>query len=216
MKNLVLLFLLLGCTKQNGPAIGVPVESNPTSVVSTPVSNSSPTPTPQPNTQKERRISLEVKITGANDKQLSRLKKIAANTEVVINDKQFGERILGAMYNGKNGFYGTSISRKEVLQRHLEGDELRKGKLDYRWTIDLRLAKAEKSTLGWTYSGSIPIYFNTANLDTRADSGIAGTFCHEQSHKLGFTHSQEWTSFRKYSVPYSIGTICAEIYKEKF
>lgn len=156
----------------------------------------------------EIKIVLNVKATPAQIARVSRLSDVARK---IINSPEFKARVLGAWYKGKAQFVDTKLSNAEVYQKLREGAEL-KTPVDYTWNLEIGIERSRCSTLGWTYPNVSMFWFNSCTFDTREDSGVTGTICHEYSHKLGFEHSQNATAARPYSVPYAVGTICAELY----
>lgn len=212
-------------TQPSTDANGAILEAGETMPRLTPVPSATPKPkaTPAP-LEKDSQTSvgqrggagytnMVTNVYGGTSKQRARLLKIAKNVETIINSGAFEKRLLGNKYKGKTGFYGTTAKPDYVLKELRESDEFNKGKRDHIWQYELYIQKLPAGVLGRMYWPKVPIYFNSSYLDNRADSGLAGTYCHEKSHQLGFTHSQFKTSERIYSVPYTLGTICAELYK---
>jgi hypothetical protein len=156
------------------------------------------------------KITLRVEATAPQIVRITRLKDVV---EKIINSDKFKVRVLGAYHKGRNGYFDSKLTTSEVYETLRKGNELGSGD-DYEWDMEVGVQRARCSTLGWTYPSIKMFYFNSCNFDSRDDSGIAGTMCHEFTHKLGFSHSVKWTKDREYSVPYAIGTICAELYKE--
>ena len=159
------------------------------------------------------RVFTQANITASvtNAVRLARL--IEDGVRPIINSEKFKTRVLGAWYKGKAQFVDTELSNAEVYKALREGAELGSG-ADWTWNIQVAVESARCSTLGWTYPDVQKFWINSCNFETRSDSGLVGTICHEYVHKLGFKHSVKWTAAREYSVPYAVGTICAELYKE--
>lgn len=175
----------------------------------------SPPPKPAPEAQKPGEIVVEspgpIKSPGktaivlnasGTPAQIARLTRIVPVVEKVINSPEFKSRVLGAYYNGKLQFVDTKLSNAQVFDVIMASD----------WTLEIRLEKLGRNVLGRTFTNVKWFSFNSRNFDSRKDSGLAGTICHEQLHKLGFKHSKYNNSARPYSVPYAVGTICAELY----
>jgi hypothetical protein len=155
-------------------------------------------------------IRLTADGTVAQVARIARLKDVIAR---IINSKKFESRVLGAYYEGHLQFIDTVMANAEVLKTLRQGRELF-SRIDYVWDLDVGVQRARCSTLGWTYPKVRMFWINSCGFDKRPDAGLAGTLCHEYTHKLGFNHSQNWTKSREHSVPYAIGTICAELYEE--
>lgn len=147
--------------------------------------------------------------------QVARLTRLVEQVEVVINSEDFKKRVLNAWYKGKAQFVDSPYSNEQVFRILREGAEL-KTVSDWTWNLEIEVEKSRCSTLGWTYPSVKKFWINSCNFEKRKDSGLAGTICHEYAHKLGFSHSYKWTASREYSVPYAVGTICAEIYNDLF
>lgn len=158
------------------------------------------------------KISVALTVTGTTA-QVSRITRLTKVVEKIINSEKFKTRVLGSYYKGKLQFYDTTLNNEQVYETIRRGNELKSGN-DYRWDLSIGVKHSRCSTLGWTYPNIREFYFNSCGFDQRSDSGLAGTICHEYNHKLGFSHSVQYTKSREYSVPYAIGTICAELYKE--
>lgn len=155
-------------------------------------------------------IRIVATITGT-EAQVSRARENVEITQLIINGPEFKERVLSSTY--KNYYAKAS----DVWAKILAGAELGIA-ANGQWDLDLRFAVHSSCTnLGWTYTNSLPIYFNTrkcdgqSKWDGRKDSGIVGTICHETAHKFGYGHKYASSS---QSVPYSLGTICANLYSK--
>jgi hypothetical protein len=136
-------------------------------------------------------------------KDVERLSRIVDVVRVVINSDAFKQRVEGAYYKGKKKFVDTALTNEQVYQTLMAKP----------WALEIGVERARCSTLGWTYPSIKKFYINSCGFNSRKDSGLAGTICHEYSHKLGFKHTSWRSSARPYSVPYSVGTICAELYE---
>ncbi|GAB1376833.1 hypothetical protein MASR1M48_16850 [Lactococcus petauri] len=144
----------------------------------------------------------------AESERMDRLFKVA---EKVINSEEFKGRVYGAYYDKKRQFaQNNGLTNEQIYQKAIEGAEL-SGPIDFIWQMDITYERGSRGVLGWTYPTEKRIWFNSRYFKTREDSGIVGTICHEQLHKLGFGHDFSSTKRRPYSVPYSIGTVCAEL-----
>lgn len=167
-----------------------------------------PLPTSSPILGPYVSISMSINAPKARKDRIERLVRVVHK---IVNSSEFKDRVLGAYWNGKPQFYGETKSNLEVYQAILNGQELNTT-ADGEWDLQIGVEWTRCSTLGWTYPNTRMFWFNSCGFDKRSDSGIAGTICHEYSHKLGFTHDFKKTPYREYSVPYAIGNICAELY----
>lgn len=141
--------------------------------------------------------------------QIKRISDITPVVQQIINSEEFKQRVLKAK------FYDTNKSNEEIYKILTSGVwdlryEFQPQKRDCKGFPPFK--RCSPWVLGWTYPNTKTVYFNSLKWDDRDDAGIAGTVCHEESHKKGFIHSFNWTKTREMSVPYSVGTICAEMY----
>lgn len=150
--------------------------------------------------QSPGKVEVVLNVTGT-PAQIARLTSLKEVVKRVVNSPEFKTRILGAYYNGKPQFVSTTLSNAQVFE-----------KLFVNWNLEIKFEKLGRNVLGRTLTNVNWFSFNTLNFDTREDSGLVGTICHEYSHKLGFHHSKYNNSARPYSLPYAVGTICAELY----
>lgn len=138
---------------------------------------------------------LKVKLIG-DSASLAKIQKVLPKLQKVLNSPELEARIIERAY--------TSTS--------LNGSQIAEKLLIPVWDIELAFKMNSCRVLGWTNPGIKTIYFNTCNFARRDEAGIAGTICHETSHKLGFDHksAKDLTS-----VPYSFGKLCAELYGQE-
>lgn len=141
----------------------------------------------------------------------ARIERLAVVANKIWNSEQFKQRVLGAMYKGKLQFVDAEMTNLQVYDKLRKSNELGSGD-DYRMDLRIGLYRMSKSTLGQTTPDDPFFYFNTYGFSSRSDAGVTGTICHEYTHKLGFDHSYRDNAARPYSVPYAVGTICAELY----
>ena len=185
----------------------------PTPVPSTPSAPTNPTPSTC-NIEDPGNISYEVKFVPnqfTTEVRMNRVKKLASIANVVVNTQEFKSRVLGAWYKGKAQFADTKDSNEVVYQKIRASSEVFNKCNNYLMELEYQWDSNSGRVLGWTYPSVKTVWFNYKNFDPRSDSGIVGTICHEHMHKLGYGHSsaKSWAS-----VPYAVGTICAEIYDE--
>lgn len=150
-------------------------------------------------------ITVKANIKGSVE-EIKTITNIIPTVERVLNSAEFKERVLGAYHKGKQQFADTKHSNITVYETLTKNDWL----LHYEFATQKNwLGKCP--VLGWTYPSTKTVWFNKCNFKGRKESGIAGTICHEQAHKLGYSHSSAKSSN---SVPYAVGTICAELYEK--
>ncbi len=130
---------------------------------------------------------------------------------IVMNSEEFKARVLGAWYKGKAQFADTKDANETVYQKIRASSEVFNKCNNYKVELQYQWDSNSGKVLGWTFKTVKTIWFNYKNFDTRQDSGIVGTICHEHMHKIGYGHA----SAKSYaSVPYAVGTICSEVYLE--
>lgn len=155
-------------------------------------------------------VSFKLNVK-AKASQVARITRLSGVAERIVNSEKFKVRVLNAWYNGRAQFQGTKLTNAQVLESIYNGNELGSG-VDKVWNLEIGIEKNDCDVLGWTYPGVKMFWFNSCTFDGRDDAGVTGTICHEYTHKLGFDHDFSRTARRQYSVPYAIGTICAELY----
>jgi len=142
-----------------------------------------------------------------------RVSRLTTQAMAVVNSEEFKKRVLGSWYKGKYAFADTTDSNETVYKKIRESSEVFHKCVDYKWELEYQWDSNSKKVLGWTYANVKTVWFNYKNFDPRTDSGIVGTICHEHMHKLGYDHSSASSS---QSVPYAVGTICAELYDKMY
>jgi hypothetical protein len=158
-----------------------------------------------------------VSLTDVSKDQESRLRRIASQLEEVINSEQFKNSILGSSFNKTKGFYQSSEPLPETYKKIMSGEEKLTPKVDYKWNLSLSIRSLmSRTTVAYTESGSPTIYFNSKFYNVHSDAKVAGTICHEYTHKLGYGHDKKPTPLRPYTIPYMVGSYCESIYSSKF
>jgi hypothetical protein len=143
-------------------------------------------------------VKISREITTDNAQFRATLLKAIEAAEGIINSQAFAERVLRAR------FTTTKDSSEKVLDNILNP----KDKFDVVWVFERHRSS---KVLGWTYPSEKRIWFNTRNFAGRSVKGLTGTVCHELMHKIGYGHK---SAKDLQSVPYSVGTICSQLYKE--
>jgi hypothetical protein len=142
------------------------------------------------------KISREVQL--GSDLQRSKILQAIAKAELIMNSEAFKKRVLSS------SFTSTKDASEVILKRILNAQS------EYQviWVFERHRSR---KVLGWTYPNEKRIWFNSRNFDGRSVKGLSGTVCHELMHKIGYDHKSAKDFM---SVPYSIGTICSELYKD--
>ncbi|MGE3610251.1 MAG: hypothetical protein AB7I27_11730 [Bacteriovoracaceae bacterium] len=145
--------------------------------------------------------SQEAKVQSAEEKMRS-----------VIGSSEFKNRVINFTYNGKKQFLNNGgLTNTQIYYKILNGAEKLYPSLNNAMDMGMKLYYENSSTVGWTSPSLSYINVNTKYFNTYTSSKVAGNMMHEWLHKLGFTHTSYYTSVRKYSVPYAIGYIMAEL-----
>jgi hypothetical protein len=140
---------------------------------------------------------LKVDVKGA-PADIAKIMKVIPGVQKVLNSPEFKLKVLAAKYT-------TTKDSPEIIYNKI---------MIPTWNLfyQLQLKKSWNGrcpVLGWTYPSTKVVWFNSCNFRGRSETGLAGTICHEQMHKLGYDHK---TAKDSQSVPYSIGNICSELY----
>lgn len=142
-------------------------------------------------------VDLKVGVKGKAS-EITKIMGITPGVEKILNSPEFKSRILSST------FKDTKDSSEDIYRKLT----LSTWDLHYEFKMQ-RNWRGKCPVLGWTYPTVKTVWFNSCNFMGRSDSGIAGTVCHEQAHKLGYSHR---SAYSLNSVPYALGTICAELY----
>ncbi len=213
MKSLILIAVLILCLDAFGRGSPPPRRSPPAK----PVVVEKPIPA---EATAASGIILKVDAVGT-PANISRIVSLAKIAERIVNSPEFDRRVLNSWYRGKNAFQDTKDTPAQVLAKMKSGAERLSPTPDRVWNLYYKFEEHRNcSNNGWTYPNTKWVWFNIKNcwkdkkvrgpkFEWRKDSGIVGTICHEYTHKLGYDHS---SSRALASVPYAVGTICAELY----
>lgn len=155
-----------------------------------------------------------VKARNFSPSAKARMFKIINNLQVAINHDSFKQLVINYKINGvyryENNNNDTNIM---IYEKIMSGSETLGPNIDQKWNLDLNLKWLfSRSTLAYTDFSRPEIYINSRYFGRGLDSEIAGTICHEYTHKLGYSHDNKDTPKRANSVPYVIGSICEMVY----
>lgn len=154
-------------------------------------------------------VQIEVAIDGEGGKH-TRLLRLVGELSKVLADPRVKARVESAT------FTYTDLKGAEVWKKLSEGAETLTPAVDHTWNMKLSIAPLSRGVLGQTSPSTPWVTITSAGFDKREDSGLVGTLCHEHAHKLGFGHPFKSTKTRPQSVPYSLGTICAQVHKAMY
>ena len=155
-----------------------------------------------------------VNSSNFNPTEKKKLTSVITELEKIINTKEFSELVRSHSFNNENKFSdNANKSNEQVLKDILSGSETLTSKVDYEWQLNLNQKWLfSASTLAYTTSDSPIININSRYFKKASESDLAGTICHEYTHKLGYMHDKKETKVRFYSVPYGVGNICSLLY----
>jgi hypothetical protein len=161
------------------------------------------------------KIKIE-RLDNFSSDQKSRIEKIVDRTEKIINSERFKNEIINYSQNGKKSFENNDgLSNEDVFKKIMAGAEQLQPEENNEWNLHLQLRFRFwifSSVTAYTTSSTKIITIYSNYFSRASDSDLAGTICHEYTHKLGFTHDVKATKTRPYSVPYAVGDICSLLY----
>jgi len=157
-----------------------------------------------------------VEVTNFNPTQRQKLDRIIATLQKVINSEVFKNAVLNNEFNKSKSYANNNGQRNdEIYLSMMSGaDGIKKDK-DRSWDLHLNLRFIfSRSTVAYTLPGSPMIHLNQKFFINESEAKMAGTLCHEYSHKVGYGHDKKLTAIRPYSVPYRLGDHCESLYKK--
>lgn len=211
MKNIsIMLFLifLISCNKETAPIVNSDCQ-----LPSEAIGNDSdlreciiPARHPAANMQINPRFRDFTSVQ--EDKMYSALERL----EIILNSKEFRDRVINHTYNGKKTFVDNKgLSNEEIYDVIMEGAEVLNSVVDSELDIDITLYFSNNSVVGYTYPNSERIWVNNKFFSQNSYGKVAGNVAHEWTHKIGFGHDFNRTSSRQYSVPYAVGGIVSDL-----
>lgn len=134
----------------------------------------------------------------------------------VFSSPEFKRKILSHRFKGRYQFaQNKGLSNRQIYQRILTGMEKLHPYKNNAMDVEIELySDYSSNVLGFTLPRSKRIWMNTKYFNRNKASQIASNLTHEWLHKLGFGHSRERTSDRKFTVPYAIGYIVRDLARE--
>lgn len=150
---------------------------------------------------------LNLRYATAKDK--TRNAAAFKHIESIVNNESFRSKILNLTYTQ------TTTTPEEILASILKAEENFSG--GTRGVIDmfLEMYYEEEGAIGFTYANDPYVYLNRWVQSSYTPMETAGNLFHEWLHKLGHTHSFEWTEDRKDSVPYKLGYLLRDMAVEE-
>jgi hypothetical protein len=162
------------------------------------------------------KTSVDIKITGGNEKDQAKVMAAIALLDTVINSIEFHDAVVCHVWNDELTFSDNQgLSNNQIYDVLMSGQEVLNPDLDYTWNINLHLyTKRFSKAIGYTYPNVTWVKSNLRFLRSMSIAEIAGHIAHEHCHKLGFKHDFKKTKKRPFSVPYAIGNIVSTLADE--
>jgi hypothetical protein len=170
----------------------------------------------------EKKIDIDLILTGFSEKQSKKVVEAAKILKVVINSLEFRNRVRSFHWY-KNGirqdrFLDCDLNRVLALKAFVEGVDLFNRTRDNDLDVWLTLYHTDTATVGYTYKSTWRTWLNNRFLSLwwNTPEKIAGNIAHEACHNIeGINrHSKRWTKYRRFSAPYAIGYLVAELGKK--
>lgn len=212
-KTLSFLFVslfLVSCGKSGGGSSSgsAPAASVGDSMALEEISASTPVPSAALN------FDVNIELHNFNTEQEDKVLEAADLIRKVLASEEFKNRILNHKVNGKKTFVDNDgLSNEEIYKKIVEGSEKLRPGTDNQMDLELEVYKENNSTVGYTYPDTVRVWMNEKFFNANASWKVTTNMTHEWLHKLGFKHDKARTPLRKYSVPYAIGYLMAELAK---
>lgn len=158
------------------------------------------------------KVAINALLREFSEQDENKMRKALERLRLVLNSKEFKQRVLDHTYEGEKTFVDNNgLTNEEVYEVIMNGAEDLLPDVDHEADLDITLYHKNNSTVGYTYPNTIRIWVNKKFFANFTLGKVAGNAVHEWTHKLGFGHDFKRTVRRNYSVPYAIGTIVQEM-----
>ena len=160
-------------------------------------------------------FDVDLKMSGFDADHEDKVLEAAELIKKVVATEEFKNAILNHTYKGKKTFVDNGgLSNAKIYKKILEGSEkLNPGK-DNTMNLTLVSYFESENTVGYTYPSVMKVWMNRKYLKQYAPARITTNMMHEWLHKVGFKHDVKKTPNRKYSVPYAVGYLVADLAKK--
>jgi hypothetical protein len=155
---------------------------------------------------------LKVKINSASNfsaVELTKLNAAAVILEAVVNSDKFRELVLGFKFSSVYG-----LTNEQIYALIMSGKEVLSPQEDHEIDIDVIMYYRWNNVIGYTYPNTLRTWINRRFFKKYSAVDIACNLMHEWMHKVGFDHDYYNTKQRPYSVPYAVGYMIQQLYKE--
>jgi hypothetical protein len=155
---------------------------------------------------------------GFNQQDTDKLNLAIRMVELIVNSKEFKNRVLNFSYNGKQEFVqNEGMSNQQVYDYLMKGAEKWPVQTAEDKLIDMELQLytpkwwQSKSVIGYTSQDVLTVFINRLIYRKAPVFRVAMNLVHEWTHKMGFGHDFRETPRRPYTVPYGVGYIVRDI-----
>ncbi|MBT4791385.1 MAG: hypothetical protein HON90_07425 [Halobacteriovoraceae bacterium] len=171
-----------------------------------------PKPCVIPEAEENAKLEISAVLQDFSIEQEEKMHDALARLKIVINSKEFKQKVLDHQFEGQNSFEDNDgLTNEEIYDLIMLGSEVLQPEDDEQMDLDITLYYASNSTVGYTYPDTVRTWINNKFFKTYTLGKVAGNVAHEWTHKLGFGHDFRNTANRKYSVPYGVGNIVKEL-----
>lgn len=168
-----------------------------------------------PEKLEEANLEVDVTLKDFNTAQAEKMNKALDRLLIVINSKEFKNRVLDHTYQNKKMFVDNNgLSNLEIYEKIMLGAEELNPPENQQIDLNITLYYANNGTVGYTYPDVNRIWVNDKFFAGYTYAKVAENVVHEWCHKLGFTHDFNRTNRRNFSVPYAIGTIVQNLIED--
>lgn len=165
-----------------------------------------------PEREESANLELNVHLTDFAPEKEQKMQDALERIRLVINSKEFKQRVLDHEYNGVKTFYDNGgMNNEEVYNAIMAGNEVLVPGDDEEMDLNVTLYFKNNGTVGYTYPNKNQIWVNDKFFANFTLGKVAANVVHEWTHKLGFEHDFNRTTQRNFSVPYGVGTIIQEL-----
>jgi hypothetical protein len=158
-------------------------------------------------------FGFNVRTVNGTTTQKAKISSAIAKIKKVIASEEFRTRVINHTYNGSKTFVDNGgLTNLQIYNKIVGGAEILYPIINNMMDMEIEFyTNAFTSTVGYTYPNSTRIWMNTKFFNNYTSSEVTGNMFHEWLHKLGFKHTSYYTTARRYSVPYAVGYLMAEL-----
>jgi hypothetical protein len=167
---------------------------------------------PEALSDKDITMEISAHLRNFTEKQEIKMREALRRLKIIINSKEFKEKVINHKYQDKYTFIDNDdLSNEQIYDKLIEGAEELDPTVDHEVDLDFTMYYKRNNTVGYTYPSTNRIWVNSRFFTSASYGKVAANAIHEWSHKVGFGHSYKYNSRRPFSVPYGVGTIIREL-----